>query len=174
MTQRPRRSSARRPGPTRRAGKTASLVWRGLASASISSTSIAGQLAIEIIDPSVDDYADATILRIIGRLTLSPEAINANVMWRYGLVTVEGDAVGAGGIPDPWADATNWMYEDGGWIRTSVVNDPASVVSIPIDVRVNRRLPQERVSLFSVLENLPASTAALASYQVLKVLLRIP
>ena len=94
--------------------RVASLLWRGLASTTLTTVGIGGQLVLEIVDQIIDGVADSTIERIIGAIKINPAANALNVFYRLGLVLVSDDAMSAGAVPDPFADPASWMWEQSG------------------------------------------------------------
>jgi len=84
------------------------------------------------------------------------------------------DASAAGAFPEPWVDPAAFMYEEAGFTRTAVLNDPASMVRLQIDVRVRRRILQEHFGLWFIIQNLVGSGGAMDQSFNLKALVRTP
>ena len=80
------------------------------------------------------------------------------------------DQVSAGAVPDPWADPANWMFEKAGWVHSSVLQDQAQTVHVPIDVKTQRRLPQADRSLVAIFENNSNSAISVEYFLSAKVL----
>ena len=176
MAQRRQGSFVRRTRSSPRGGsrRTGSLVWRGVASTSRSILAPNSQVAIEILDQVIDDIAGATIMRTIGRVSLQIETLGSRASVYMGIIVVDAEAVAAGGIPDPWADPAAWMWEDAYELISSASAEPANIIHIPLDIRVRRRMPQERNSLLFVFDNLVGSSGSVSAFISVKCLLRIP
>ena len=177
MTQNVRTSTGRGARSFRRGGRparTASLLWRGIASTGLTTVNAGVQAVVEILDTSLDDIADSTIMRILGSLTMKCGAPNQNVFWRGGLFVMTDDAFIAGGNPEPWLDPVQWMWEDAGWLTTTNTSDVSQMARVPVDVRVRRRMPKSNQSLAFIIDNLAGSGTTLQFHVNLKCLCRVP
>jgi len=173
--QRHARSTGRAARSSNRgSGKTASLVWRGISSAAETVVAADAQAVVEVIDQIVDDVADSTIMRILGRLSIRTGAVDLRLFYRAGLMVVTDDALTAAAVPEPWIDPASFMWEDAGTHLMSNRNDGTQILKLDIDVRVKRRMPQVSNSLAFIIDNLAGSGTTLDFNLNLKVLLRLP
>ena len=113
---------------------------------------------------------DGTIIRIVGSIKWHPTVVNLDVFARFGLVVMDEDARSAGAVPDPWADPTQWLWEETDWMIVDSVQESHQFNRFDLNIRAMRKLPEFRSSLVLVVENLAASGAILAYFLGIKVL----
>jgi len=117
-------------------------------------------------------YADTTITRVVGSVSIRPNAINLRCDGALGLITMEKDAITAGSFPEPLDDDTNWMHWRHFNAQSADLNFGSNANPFDIDVKVGRKLPGERFGLVMCIQ-LDAAAAASALIDMgLRVLLK--
>lgn len=105
-----------------------------------------------------EESEGGTVRRIIGRIDYRAAGVNENPIFRAGIITMNAEAEIAGAFPDPWADASDFM-----WLNQAPVNLRGSQAAVefesswqvwPVDVRAMRRMKEFDRSLVCVFENL--------------------
>ena len=149
----------------------------GSAFTSLAAVAIGAQSVTEVISPSSsgeDITAGGTIRRMVGQVTVWPGAINQDVYWRFGIITLNEDAGDALVIPEPYADPASWMYERSSWTSTSSIQDSAQFQRFEFDTAVMRKMPQLERSLIGIMENLAGSGTTVNYFLAIKVLVHVP
>ena len=100
-------------------------------------------------------------------------SIDQNIVYNFGMITLNDDATDALAVPDPWVDPANWLWEWSDLLQTNDLNDGSQYSRVRIDSSAKRKLPQLTRSVVAILENRSISGASLAYYIAAKVLVAL-
>ena len=135
------------------------------------------QSVAELIDPDLASdqlSGGGTVERILGHLSVRALTTGQNLVYNFGIITLNDDATDALAVPEPWIDPANWLYEWSDWLIVDSVTDSAQMSRVRVDGRAKRKLPQLTRSVIAVMDNRSLSGTSLAYYFSGKVLVSLP
>ncbi len=137
------------------------MTWLGVGSTNKTTVAAAAVSIVEIIDPDtlIDQIAglSGTLIRLVGGITVAAAAINQDVFFRWGIITLNDDAADALVVPEVIADPSAWLHEQSGRVSCNNVVDSSQYYREMVDIRAKRRLLQGTRSVIATFENLTAS-----------------